>query len=107
MSKIMMITPQMHFSVFPHIILGHPPFTLPERHPGYFTTTLMQPISNVCQLLFPKPLSNLFSLSPQLFNSCSNFEGEKTPKLLNIFFLCFLSCSPSSQQSRMIVSKQK
>ena len=62
MSKIMMITPQMHFSVFPHIILGHPPFTLPERHPGYFTTTLMQPISNVCQLLFPKPLSNLFSL---------------------------------------------
>ena len=55
MSKIMMITPQMHFSVFPHIILGHPPFTLPERHPGYFTTTLMQPISNVCQLLFPKP----------------------------------------------------
>ena len=85
MSKIMMITPQMHFSVFPHIILGHPPFTLPERHPGYFTTTLMQPISNVCQLLFP----NLFqtsSLSPQLFNSCSNFEGEKNPKTFEHFF---------------------
>lgn len=102
-----MITPQMHFSAFPTLFWGtHHSLCqrgiLDTSQPPY--AARQQCLSTLISKTSFKPL--LF-LSPQLFNSCSNFEGEKTLKLLNIFSLCFLSCSPSNQQSRMIVSKQK
>ena len=87
-----MITPQMHFSAFPTLFWGtHHSLCqrgiLDTSQPPY--AARQQCLSTLISKTSFKPL--LF-LSPQLFNSCSNFEGEKTLKLLNIFSLCFLSC---------------